>query len=168
MSMNFRSGPALQGEFRLGARSGGLIAGLVVFGLAIWAIAYMTGLFPWTGREGGTLKSFGAGKITIVGNQDRTSSMGFKTFYYWSGQEVVLHYDADVREGALRIYLAEGGGLRQRVFDTVTVSETGSGEISYRVPKSGFYTWSINPTVAAGGRGYDLGYTAVWGARPAG
>ncbi len=134
----------------------------------IWTTAYMTGLFPWTGREGGTLKSFGAGRITIVGNQDRTSSIGFKTFYYWSGQEVVLRYDADVRKGGLRIYLAEGGGLRQRVYDTVTVDETGSGEISYRIPRSGFYTWSISPTVTAGGRGYDLGYTAVWGARPAG
>ena len=68
----------------------------------------------------------------------------------------------------MRIYLAEGGGLRQRVFDTVTISETGEGEISYRIPKSGFYAWSISPTVTAGGRGYDLSYVTVWGAGPAG
>ena len=165
MSMNFGSGSASLGEFRIGGRAGGLVGGLVVIAVVVWAAAYFTGIFPWVGREGGTVKSFGAGRITIVGNQDNTSSLGFKTFYYWRGQEVMLHYDAEVRDGGLRIYLAEGGGLRQRVFDVVTVSKSGTGELSYRIPKSGFYTWSISPTVTAGGRGYDLGYTAVWGAR---
>lgn len=165
MSMKFGSGSVSLGEFRIDGRAGGLVGGLAVLAAAIWAAAYLTGIFPWIGREGGTLKSFGAGRITIVGNQDRTNSLGFKTFYYWSGQEVMLHYDAEVHDGGLRIYLAEGGGLRQRVFDTVTVNETGTGEINYRIPKSGFYSWSISPTVTAGGRGYDLGYTAVWGAR---
>jgi hypothetical protein len=165
MSMNFGSGSVSLGGFRIGGQAGGLVGGVVALAVVAWASAYLTGLFPWVGREGGTLKSFGAGKVTIVGSQDRTSSLGFKTFYYWSGQEVVLHYDAEVRDGGLRIYLVEGGGLRQRVFDAVTVSETGTAEVSYRIPKSGFYTWSIKPTVTAGGRGYDLGYTAVWGAR---
>jgi hypothetical protein len=159
------SGSISFGEIRLGGRFGGVVAALAVLAFVLWVAAYVTGLFPWTGREGGTLKSIGAGKITVIGNQNRTNSIGFKTFYYWEGQEAVLHHETDIREGGLRIYLAEGGGLRSPVIDTVTVNESGEGEIVYKVPKSGFYRWSINPTVTHGGKGYDLTYKAIWGAR---
>lgn len=165
--MNFSSGSIALGEFRLSARQGGVAGALVLLVFLGWGAAYATGIYPWTGRESGTVRSFGAGKITVIGNQKRVNSMGFKRFYYWAGQEAMLHYSADVRAGGLRIYLAHGGGLRQRVSDTWTISESGSGEFTFVVPQSGFYRWSINPTVTRGGKGYDLSYTASWGARPA-
>ncbi len=167
MSINLQSGSMSLGEFRLGARQGGIIGAVVLVALLGWGAAYATGAFPWTGRESATVRSFGAGKVTIVGSQKRRNSLGFKRFYYWAGQEIMLQYTADVRAGGLRIYLAHGAGLRQRVSDTWTVSQSGSGEFTYVIPQSGFYRWSINPTVTRGAEGYDLSYTASWGARPA-
>jgi len=167
MSMNLHSGSLSLGEIRLSGRFGGIVGALALLALVLWAAVYVTGIFPWTGREGGTLRSIGAGKISVIGNQNRTNAMGFKTFYYLQGQEAMLHYKADIKAGGLRIYLAQGGGLRQPVFGTVNVDKSGEAELSYAILQSSFYRWSISPTVTRGSKGYDLSYTASWGARPA-
>ena len=165
MSMNMHSGSLSLGEIRLSGRHGGIAGALALLAIVLWAAAYVTGLFPWTGRESGTLRSLSAGKISVIGSQNRTSSFGFRTFYYWQGQEVMLHHTTDIRDGGLRVYLAQGGGLRKPAFDAVTISESGEGEIVYKVPQSGFYSWTISPTVTRGSKGYDLTYTASWGGR---
>ena len=166
MSMNLNSGSLSLGEIRLGGRHGGILAALAVLAFVLWCAAYVTGIYPWTGREGGTVSSIGAGKISVIGNQKSINTLGFKTFYYWQGQEAMLHYKADIKDGGLRIYLSEGGGLRKPIFGIVNVDKSGEAELSYNIPRSGFYRWTISPTVTRGSEGYDLSYTASWGARP--
>ena len=166
--MGISIGSGSRGGFKISARQGGAIGVVATLAFAGWAIAYATGMFLWTGRQSGTMRSFGVGKISVIGNTNRTNTFGFKSFYYLAGQEAVLHYAADIKAGGLRIYLTRAAGLAQRVSDTRTVSESGAGQISHRIPVSGLYRWSIRPTVARGSKGYDLTYTASWGARPAG
>ncbi len=167
MSIDFHSGRLSLGELRLSARHGGIAAALAVLVFVCWVAAYATGLFPWIGRESVTVSSFGAGKISIIGNQKRSNSIGFKQFYYWQGQQVMLSYSADIEAGGLRAYLVRGAGLDVDPSDIVTISESGVGELVRTIPQSGFYRWSIGPTVTRGSKGYDLSYTAAWGARPA-
>ncbi len=167
MSISFGSGSGSLGEFKITARQGGIVGLLALLAFLGWGAAYTTGMFPWTGRESATLRSFGAGKVTIVGNSGSRSAFGFKSFYYLAGQEAVLNYTADIKAGGLRIYLSRSAGLRQRVSNTKTVDQSGSGEITYIIPQSGLYRWMIRPTVTRGSKGYDLSYSASWGARPA-
>lgn len=167
MSLDFHSGRISLGEFRLSARHGGIAAALAVLAFAVWASAYAVGLFPWTGSESASLRSFGAGKVSIIGNQGRTGSMGFRQFYYWQGQEIMLRYRAEIKSGGLRIYPVRGAGVQLNPSDIVTISKSGEGELVFPVRQSGFYRWSISPTVTRGSKGYDLSYTATWGARPA-
>ncbi len=167
MSISFGSGSGSLGEFKLTARQGGIVGLLALLAFLGWGAAYVTGMFPWTGRESATLRSFGAGKVTMVGNTGNRSAFGFKSFYYLAGQEAVLSYTTDITAGGLRIYLTRAGGLRQRISNTKTVDQSGAGEITYIIPKSGLYRWSIRPTVTRGSKGYDLSYSASWGARPA-
>lgn len=167
MSISFGSGSASLGAFKISARQGGVIGLLALLAFVGWSVSYATGLFPWTGRESGTLRSFGAGKIAIIGNKGSRSALGFRSFYYLAGQEAVLHYAADVKAGGLRIYLVRSAGLGQRVSGTEMVNQSSSGEITHIIPQSGLYRWVIGPTVTRGSQGYDLSYTAIWGARPA-
>jgi hypothetical protein len=79
----------------------------------------------------------------------------------------MLHYSAEIKAGGLRIYLAEGTGLKLNPSDFTTISKSGEGELVYPIARSGMYRLSIGPTVTNGSKGYDLSYNAAWGARPA-
>lgn len=166
MSISFLSRSGSLGEFRIGARQGGIAGLLVLLAFLGWGVAYATGLFPWTGRESATLHSLGAGKVAVFGNAGGRSAFGFSSFYYLAGQEAVLNYQAEIRKGGLRIHLSRAGGIRKRVSGTKTIGQSGSGEIAVIIPQSGLYRWTIRPTVTRGSKGYDLSYSASWGARP--
>jgi len=165
--MSMSSGSLSFGEFRLGARQGGILAALAVLAFLLWLAAYVTGLYPWTGWESAKVRNLSAGKISIIGSSRSGRYFGFKEFFYLKGQEAVLHYSLDVNAGGLRVYLAHGGSKFGIASEPQTVAQSGEGEIVYRIPESGFYEWTIKPTVTRGTSGYDLSYSAKWGARAA-
>ena len=149
---------------RIGWGAGGL------FGVAVllWIVLYVSGVFPWLGYAWLTRDSFGTGSFTIVGEDQAGTSFGPTTLLFFKGQEIVIDYDAEIRAGSLWLYVYDITKIGQGGGGSHYVTETGAGVWTYAVPKTGFYKISIGPSVVQGsGRGYDLGYTVWWGARPA-
>jgi len=111
--------------------------------------------------------SFGAGNITIIGENRMGSEWGFDDFVFFDGQEVVIEYDAEIHAGSLWFHVFQpfdgefGDGV------THYVTETGKGTWTTPITKTGYYHVSIEPTVVRGkGVGWDLSYSVKWGARP--
>jgi hypothetical protein len=141
-------------------------AAVLLFCLGVWAVAYGAGAFPWLGYAWISRSSFGAGPVGIIGETSAGTELGFSTFLFFKGQEITVAYDADIKAGSLGFYVYRpyDGTLGDGVSHYVT--ESGAGEWSMPVPATGIYHITIEPSPAKGaGRGYDLIYTAWWGAR---
>lgn len=136
--------------------------------LALWAAGYFAGAWPWLGYTWMSRSSFGAGPISVIGEDRAGTSLGLSDFLFLQGQEIVIGYDADITAGSLYFHVFQpyDGVLGDGESHYVTAS--GSGTWTWRVPKSGIYTVLIQPSVVRGaGRGFDLRYSAWWGARRA-
>ena len=139
---------------------------LAVLAIILYGAAYFTGLAPWLGFAWLKRDSFGAGPLTIIGEDRIGTSFGVETFLFFKGQEIVVDYDADIRAGSLWIYVYKpyDGNLGD---GTATyVSESGAGRWTLPIADTGIYHVTIGPSPARGaGRGWDLSYRAWWGAR---
>jgi hypothetical protein len=139
---------------------------LVVIVVVLYAAAYLTGLAPWLGFAWLKRDSFGAGPLTIVGENRIGTSLGIDTFLFFKGQEILVDYDADIHAGSLWIYV-------YKPFDGVLgdgtatyVTESGAGQWTLPVTETAIYHVTIEPSPTRGaGRGWDLSYRAWWGAR---
>ena len=150
-------------------RSSATIGSLLVFGaaFALWAALYLSGALPWLGYAWMTRSSSSGGGIGVVGETRAGSGFGATTFLFFQGQNIVIDYRADIRAGALWLYV-------YRPFDGVLgdgvahfVTETSAGVWAVHIPQTGIYSITIAPTVMRGaGQGWDLNYTAWWGAQP--
>ncbi len=132
-----------------------------------WVVVYASGLWPWLGFANWTRSSFGAGNITIVGENRRGIDFGFDDFLFFEGQEVVIEYDVEVRRGSLwfHVFRLWDGELGDG--STHYVSETGKGTWTARIPKTGLYHITIDGSPTRGPCcGWDLSYNVSWGARP--
>jgi hypothetical protein len=148
-----------------GAAVGSLL--ILLAGFAIWALLYLSGAFPWLGYAWLARSSISAGPVGVIGESRAGTSLGVSTFLFFEGQNVVIDYDADIRAGALWFYVYRpfDGALGDGVAHYVT--KTSSGVWGVRIPQTGFYSITIEPTVSRGaGHGWDMSYTAWWGARP--
>ena len=140
--------------------AGGGIALVVV----LWALAYLTGLAPWLGYVDKTHRDASGVGLSVAAGTVSGGGFGPTTFAFLEGQEVFVDYDIEIRRGALKIYVFNYDGLEDVLWQTVTNS--GSGTASVRIPETGLYKIVIEPTVVGGtGRGYDLDISATWGAR---
>lgn len=141
---------------------------LLVAAFGLWAAAYFSGVWPWLGYASAARSSFGAGPVSVIGQQGVGGSYGLEDFLFIKGQEVVIEYDTEIQAGSLSFHVFQpfDGVLGDGVLHHVT--ESGAGTWSWRVPKTGIYTVLIQPSVLHGaGSGYDLRYSAWWGARRA-
>ena len=144
----------------------GSIVLVAAFGL--WAAVYVSGVWPWLGYASASRSSFGIGPVGVVGEDSAGGSYGLSDFLFIEGQEIVIEYDADIRSGSLSFHVF-------RPFDGVFgdgvmyyVTESSAGAWTWRVPETAIYTVLIEPSVVRGaGRGYDMRYSACWGARKA-
>lgn len=125
--------------------------------------------------------AFGTGAVETFGYESKTRTyrnfsgtdsgyaLGFKQFYYRAGQEFFARYDADIRTGALKIRLMKSWTpIDQAPHFRETILEDGQGEVSFRIPESGFYTAYFEGSVLGADPstgGYDVSYTVTWGAR---
>jgi hypothetical protein len=158
--------------FELGSQSGPRrratwsVLGVLTALLALWALAYFSGVFPWLGYAWQKRDTFGVGPITVVGEDRAGARWGVSTFAFLKGQEIVVDYDADIRAGSLRFYVYDMTKSGQGAGAAHFVTETGAGVWTYRVPQTGVYAILIEPSVLHGvGRGYDVTYSVWWGAR---
>jgi len=148
------------GSITLGA---GAWAAAAIVGLAaLWGLAYGAGLAPWLGYEQRTVRNIAIGPLTHAGRASAGFEFGLKTFLFLEGQEVFVDYDVEVRRGSLLV----------RVFDETRfehilhthVAESGSGRVAVRIPRTGLYEVTLEPSTIEGpGKGYDLTYDATWG-----
>jgi hypothetical protein len=155
------------GSHSIPARRAG-IGVLVLFlaGIAVWALAYFSGLFPWLGYAWLKRDSFGAGPIAIVGEDRAGTTLGISHFIFFEGQEIVIDYSATIRAGSLWFYVFDIAKSGQGAGQGHYVTSSGTGIWTYRVPRTGLYTISIGPSVVQGsGRGFDMSYSVRWGAR---
>ena len=146
----------------------GAVAGLA-FLLAIiaWLAAYALGAFPWLGFAWLSRSSFGVGPIGIIGENRSGTSLGASNFFFFKGQEIVIDYDAEISAGSLWFYVYKpfDGELGDGASHYVTAS--GSGEWTVPINETGIYHITVEPSAVRGkGRGWDLSYSAWWGARP--
>jgi len=144
------------------------VAAFLVAGLVGWLGGYAAGAWPWLGYAWLTRSSFGAGGITIVGESRRGMEFGFDDFWFFEGQEVVVDYEVKIRRGSLWFHVYQpfdgvlGGGA------THYVIESGRGAWTTPITKTGFYHITVDTSPTKGpGVGWDMDYTAYWGARPA-
>jgi hypothetical protein len=147
---------------------GGGVAGLLIAAFALWAALYFSGALPWLGYAWLARQSFGAGPVRIVGETSAGTSFGLESFVFIEGQEIVVDYDAEIHAGSLWFYVYRPLDAELGAGTSHYVTESGAGVWTYRVPRTGFYTITIEPSTARGnGRGFDLSYSVWWGARPA-
>lgn len=138
----------------------------LVCALMVWVSAYIIGVFPWFGAAWLKRSSFGAGPITIAGESRAGTSIGFDDFYLFEGQEVVIDYDVDIRTGSLWFHVFRP--FSADLGDGVTHDVTSSGKGTWTTPvgETGYYHISVQPSVLHGpGEGWDMTYSAQWGAR---
>ncbi len=132
-----------------------------------WLAAYASGAYPWLGHASWTRRSTSLGGLTIAGEERMGWETGLDEFLYVRGQEIVIAYDADIRTGSLwfHVFRPFDGLLADGA--THYVTKSGSGEWTMPVEETGLYHVTIEPTVVRGaGKGWDLSYSASWGARP--
>ncbi|MFN2377858.1 MAG: hypothetical protein ABR538_15085 [Candidatus Binatia bacterium] len=134
-----------------------------------WLSSYWIGAWPWLGYAWLDRSSFGAGPVTIIGEDSMGTTLGFENFVFFEGQEVIIDYDVDIRAGSLWFHVFEpfDGTLGDGVSHYVT--ESGKGTWTMPVRKTAYYHVTIDPSPVKGpGKGWDLTYTVKWGARPGG
>jgi hypothetical protein len=147
---------------RIGTGAGGLF----VAAFLIWGALYASGIIPWLGYAWLTRQSFGAGPFGVIGEDQAGTNFGISTFFFMSGQEVVIDYDAEIRAGSLFLYVHDLTKAGQGLGGSHFVTESGVGVWTYRIPRTGLYAITIEPSTAKGaGSGFDMSYSAWWGAR---
>lgn len=150
-------------ELRLGGRIGGPAALLVAAALVVAGGAYFAGVIQTLGYE--------RHHVTFSGFASGTKSgggFGLKHMVFFEGQTFFADYDAEVREGSLRIGILETfGPIGDKPHFVESVAESGSGEVAFAIPKTGIYSVYFDGSVLGDGQsdGYDISYAVRWGAR---
>jgi hypothetical protein len=150
-------------EVTLGRSRGGPLALLIAAALFCAGVAYFTGLIQTLGYE--------SRHVTFSGFASGTKSgggFGLKHMVFFEGQTFFAEYDAEVRSGSLRIGILETLGSHKSAPHFVeSITESGSGEVTFRIPKTTVYSIYFDGSVLGNsqGRGYDVAYSVRWGAR---
>ncbi len=144
-------------------RISGPVAILALIGLLLTGAAYAAGFINTLGYESrhATFSGFASG--TRSG-----TSVGLKHMLFFEGQTFYAAYDAEVRQGSLRIGILETfGPIGDKPHFVESVTGNSRGEVVYRIPKTSVYSIYFEGSVLGGdtGRGYDVSYTVRWGAR---
>ncbi|MFN2427054.1 MAG: hypothetical protein ABR587_11485 [Candidatus Binatia bacterium] len=140
---------------------------LLVAVIVGWAGSYASGVWPWIGYAWLERSSFGAGNIRIIGEDRVGTQLGFDNFVFFEGQEIVIEYDVEIRRGSLWFHVFQPFDGKLGDGTTHYVTTSGRGTWTMPVTKTGYYHVTIEPSVTRGpGVGFEMGYTAKWGARP--
>lgn len=150
-------------EMTLGRSRGGPVA--LIAGIALLCVvgAFLLGLIQTIGYEKRSVAFTGAASSTKAGG-----GFGLKYMLFFRGQTFFADYETEVRDGALRIGIIKlGGSSNDRPHFAESITESGAGEVAYRIPETGLYSIYFNGTVLGNnpnGR-YDVSYSVRWGVR---
>ena len=150
-------------ELTFGRRASGPVALLVAAALLCAGGAYFAGLIQTLGYEQRHVTYSGLASGTKSGG-----GFGLKHMLLFEGQTVFADYDAEVREGSLRIGILETfGPIGKKPHFVESVTESGSGQVAFDIPKTGIYSVYFEGSVLGNGQGagYDVSYSVHWGAR---
>jgi hypothetical protein len=145
-------------------RIAGPIAVLILAGLFAAGAAYAAGAINMLGYEKRHIAFHGFGTGSSSGG-----GLGLKHMVFFEGQTFYARYDAEIHKGALRVgiidALAPIGDDSRLHFERISAS--GSGEITYRIPQTSFYSVTFEGSVLGQSKegGYDVSYSVTWGAR---
>jgi hypothetical protein len=145
----------------------GMIRAFLILGsmLLVWISGYVSGVLPWLGYASWTRSSFGAGAISIVGENRRGIDLGPETFFFFEGQELVFEYETEIRQGSLWFYVYQPFDGVLGSGDSQYVTANGKGRWTVPIRKSAFYHVSVEPSPTHGKPGgWDLSYSLKWGA----
>ena len=150
-------------EQTLGRSRGGPLAWLLGAALLCAAGAYYAGFIQTLGYE--------SRHVTFSGLASGTKSgggFGLKYMLFFEGQTFFARYTTEINKGSLRIGILETfGKIGSKPHFVKSITESGSGEVTFRIPKTSIYSIFINGSVLGQnkGPGYDVAYSVRWGAR---
>ena len=139
-------------------RTAGPIALIVACAVVFAAAGYAIGLFQTLGYENRSISFSGYASGASSGG-----GFGLKRMLFFEGQTFFADYNAEIREGTLRIGILKTLGGLGAPHHVAVVSSSGEGTTTYRIPETGIY--SIYFDGSPSGNGYDLSYSVRWGAR---
>ncbi len=137
------------------------IAGVLF--LVLWLTGYFIGLLPWLGYRSASESNFGIGKLTALGNNKTAFSLGLNTMPLLKGQEFFVNYDTRIKSGELFIELYRPSFFKSGHRTRISIS--GKGQFVTPITVSGLYKLRMRGRVDNKGKGWDLSYSASWGAR---
>jgi hypothetical protein len=136
----------------------GVGALIVACMLVFVATGYAIGLFTTLGYENRAIKFAGFASSTRAGG-----GFGLKRVYFFKGQTYFAEYNAEIREGTLRLGILKTFSVPGGPHHVDVVSSDGAGVSTCVIPESGIY--SIYFSGSPSGNGYDLTYSVRWGVR---
>jgi hypothetical protein len=109
----------------------------IFFLFLVVILSVVAGVAHWQSGFLGVIKRPSYGKANLVRN------LGFQTFYYEAGDEVWVDYETEIQEGRVNISI----WTSDRLFSWNTIDKmyeydvtaSGTHEISWIVPESGYY-----------------------------
>jgi hypothetical protein len=131
---------------------------IVCFVLAFLGAGYVFGLFQTIGYEDRTEK-FESGRGISGGG----TTVGPKLMFFFEGDTFFADYEAEIREGSLRIGILRTLSNTRGAHHIDVIERDSKGEVTFQIPETGFYRvyFSGSPS----GNGYDISYSLRWGVR---
>ncbi len=127
----------------------------------------------WTGYATGWLNTLGYeyrhDRLSgFMGGGGQGGSFGVNDFYFFEGQTFFAQYDVEVRRGALAIGIFKLiDNPDDRIHFVRHIKDSGRGEVTFRIPETGFYTMYFDGSVLGhkSRPGMDVTYSVRWGVR---
>ncbi len=143
--------------------------------LELLALGLAGGFFLFGAVQGGLIETLGFERDnktfhTFVSTRGNGFGLGLKYFYLREGQVAFVDYDAEVRQGSLRLGLHKlGAPIGQGPHFVHKVERSGSGRAEFVIPESGIYKFYFDGSVLGGeptgSAVYDVSYEILWGVR---
>ena len=145
--------------------------------LELIALGAAGAFFLFGAIQGGLIETLGFERDTkrfhtFVSTKSGGFGLGLKYFYLREGQVAFVDYDAEVRQGSLRLGLHKmGAPIGKGPHFVHQVAQSGSGRAEFAIPESGIYKFYFNGSVLGDDTSdsavYDVSYEILWGVRGA-
>ena len=130
-------------------------------------------MLMWVGYAIGWLNTLGYeyrhDKLSgFKGIAGASGSFGVRNFYFFEGQIFFARYEVEVRRGALAIGIFKMiDDPDDRIHFVRRIKDSGRGEVTFRIPESGFYAMYFDGSVLGhkSRPGMDVIYSVHWGVR---
>ena len=152
-----------QGGNRLVRQSLILGAPFLVILAALWFFAYGTGVFPYLGKKVWTERWAATPLVVVSDGVANGMNVGTRRFVFLKGQRIFVDYDLKrLTHGSLDVHIVQVGKIEAGGAGFKRVDRIGRGRVELVAPATGIYAISVKGSPDK--NGYDLSYSATWGA----